>query len=447
MSRIPYICMVWSGEEHRKVLQMHQKYGEVVRLAPDELSFLTPQAWDDVMGHRKLEQEENGKENCYAGSMGNSIVASKRADHGRLRRVLSHGFSAQAMLKQEPIMRKYIDLFIKRLYEVGNEGEKPVNLMRWYNFCTFDIVGDLAFGEPFDCLTKSDYHPWVALIFDSIKFMAISIAMKHLPFIYDILEKCIPKDIRQKDEERRALSHERVLRRINSGTPRPDFTESMVSRKDDQKMSPVEIQENAEILIIAGSETTATTLSGATYLLATNPRCLAKVYEEIRSSFQSEADINIVNTSKLEYTLAVLEETLRRYPPVAACTPRQTPPGGNMILGEYIPANTVLGVWHWPMYHSETNFKRPFDFCPERWLGDPEFNDRKEAFQPFSFGPRNCLGRNLAYAEMRTILARLIWNFDIKLADGCDNWMNKQKVWNLWDKPDLHVYLTPRMKY
>lgn len=233
MSRIPYLLMVWSGDEHKQVLRMHQKYGEVVRLAPDELSFLTPRAWDDVMGHRKVGQAENGKEECYSGSMGNSIVASKRNEHTRLRRVLSHGFSSKSMLKQEPIIRKYVDLFIKQLYEIGADN-KQVNLMRWYNFCTFDIVGDLAFGEPFECLTKRDFHPWVAIIFDSIKFMAISIAMKHFPLVYEILERCIPKDIREKDEKRRQFSHQKVLRRIESGASRPDFTESMISRKDEQ---------------------------------------------------------------------------------------------------------------------------------------------------------------------------------------------------------------------
>lgn len=107
-------------------------------------------------------------------------------------------------------------------------------------------------------------------------------------------------------------------------------------------MTPVEIQENAEILIIAGSETTATTLCGATYLLTTNPGCLEKIKEEIRSSFQNEDEINITNTAKLRYTQAVLDETMRRYPPVAAATPRQTPPEGNTILGEYIPGNVCL---------------------------------------------------------------------------------------------------------
>lgn len=351
------------------------------------------------MGHRKVEQEENGKEACYAGSMGNSIVASTRANHGRLRRVLSHSFSSQAMMKQEPIIRKYVDILIRRLNEISvstqNQNEtKPVNVMRWFNYCTFDMVGDLAFGEPFDCLIREDYHPWVALIFNSIKYMAVAIAMRHFPLIYGLLEKCIPRKLREQDEDRRRLSREKVLRRIESG-PRHDFTECMVSRKDEQQMSHDEIQENAEVLIIAGSETTATTLTGATFLLATNPACMTRVVEEVRAAFQNEEEINIVNTaSRLPYTLAVLDETMRRYPPVAACTPRQTPPGGNMILGEFVPGGTVLGVWHWPMYHSEAHFRRPFDFCPERWLGDPEFvNDRRDAFEPFSFGPRNCLGR------------------------------------------------------
>lgn len=63
--------------------------------------------------------------------------------------------------------------------------------------------------------------------------------------------------------------------------------------------------------------------------------------------------------------------------------------------------------------------------------------------QPFSFGPRNCIGRNLAYAEMRTIMARLVFNFDLTLAPESKNWLD-QKIYNLWQKPPLMVHLTPR---
>lgn len=97
---------------------------------------------------------------------------------------------------------------------------------------------------------------------------------------------------------------------------------------------------------------------------------------------------------------------------------------------------------------SSANFHRPDEFLPQRWLGDPEFaNDRREASQPFSIGPRNCIGRQLAYAEMRLILAKVLWHFDLRLDEskmGERDWMAEQGVWILWDKNPLWVHLTPR---
>ncbi|KAH6676007.1 cytochrome P450 [Halenospora varia] len=63
--------------------------------------------------------------------------------------------------------------------------------------------------------------------------------------------------------------------------------------------------------------------------------------------------------------------------------------------------------------------------------------------QPFSAGPRNCIGRNLAYGEIRLILARVLWNFDLELQNDGLNW-NDQKVWMVWEKPPLNVKLVPR---
>lgn len=89
----------------------------------------------------------------------------------------------------------------------------------------------------------------------------------------------------------------------------------------------------------------------------------------------------------------------------------------------------------------------PFEFHPERFLEgeNAAFEaDQRDVLQPFSFGPRNCIGRNLAYAEMRTILARLVWNFDLALAPEGKGWLDRQKVFNLWAKPELPVFLTPK---
>jgi cytochrome P450 len=94
---------------------------------------------------------------------------------------------------------------------------------------------------------------------------------------------------------------------------------------------------NAEILIIGGSETTASLLSGVTYLLLRNPESYEKLKQEIRSTFQSQEEINMTSVNKLPYMLACLDEALRMYPPIANGLPRVTPKGGARVVGEYIP--------------------------------------------------------------------------------------------------------------
>lgn len=98
---------------------------------------------------------------------------------------------------------------------------------------------------------------------------------------------------------------------------------------------------------------------------------------------------------------------------------------------------------HWVVDHSEQNFALANEYHPERWLGDgdPKF----AALQPFSLGPRNCTGKNLAMVEMRLIFARVLWNFDIKLAEDCGDWIAKQKVFMIWEKLPLICHLTPRV--
>ena len=126
---------------------------------------------------------------------------------------------------------------------------------------------------------------------------------------------------------------------------------------------------------------------------------------------------------------------------------------------------TRVGVAHNSAYRSALNFKNPDSFEPERWLPNTGYDDdQKEAMQPFSVGPRNCLGkkyahshktipfvrieantkppRSLAYHEMRAILATVLWHFDFELCPESEDWSN-QKVYTVWEKKDLFVKLKP----
>ncbi len=100
------------------------------------------------------------------------------------------------------------------------------------------------------------------------------------------------------------------------------------------------------------------------------------------------------------------------------------------------------------MFRSPHKFYLADDFLPQRWLGtDSRFaGDRKDAFQPFSYGPRNCIGRYLAYTEMRSILARIVFSFDFELRPESYDWVD-QKSYNIWDKGPLYVNLTHLAKY
>ena len=89
---------------------------------------------------------------------------------------------------------------------------------------------------------------------------------------------------------------------------------------------------NAETLVVAGSETTPSALSGASYLLTSNPRVLNKLADEVRSYFNEEGEIDLLISAKLPDLDAVIEEVLRIYPPAPNALPRETPPQGDVIF-------------------------------------------------------------------------------------------------------------------
>lgn len=96
------------------------------------------------------------------------------------------------------------------------------------------------------------------------------------------------------------------------------------------------------LLIIAGSETTATLLSGVTYYMLRTPGAYTKLKEEVRGTFKSAEEITLTTTSRLSYLQACLDEALRLYPPVPLALPRRTRPEGDIIGGVFVPGNVDI---------------------------------------------------------------------------------------------------------
>jgi cytochrome P450 len=106
---------------------------------------------------------------------------------------------------------------------------------------------------------------------------------------------------------------------------------------------------------------------------------------------------------------------------------------------------TNVSVTQYSTYRSPTNFKNPDSFVPERWMKSPEYaTDRKSALQPFSVGPRNCVGQNMAYHEMRLVATKLLYNFDFELTEGAGGWAEGQRVFALWEKRPLDLLVKVR---
>lgn len=181
------------------------------------------------MGHRKGKAEENIKDPDFViDPQRLDIVTANRENHSRYRRILSHGFSARSIQEQQPIVKGYIDLFIERLHGISSKG--PVDVVSWYNYATFDIISDLTFGEPFGCLAKSDYHPWVKVIFENIKLAAMLGVARNFKILEPFMKAFISKDLMKKGIMHRQLVHEKVNKRISLGKERPDFAEAMLTK-------------------------------------------------------------------------------------------------------------------------------------------------------------------------------------------------------------------------
>ncbi|OLN87387.1 Isotrichodermin C-15 hydroxylase 21 [Colletotrichum chlorophyti] len=399
-TRIPYSMMLIRGNPHTTILDLHRKYdSDIIRLSPNEMSIQHPEAWKAVMGFRKGNTEENGKDPDFFDPRRIDILSATKDDHVRYRRILSYSFSTKSMLDQQPIICSHVDILVKRLHEISNQG--AVDILKWYTYTTFDIISDLSFGEPFGCLENSEYRVWINIIVQNLQMITFLNTARGFKGVAKLLKLFIPKSVLKKGQAYYGLVREKVDKRVALGTPRPDFIESMVRK--------------------------------------------ARITDEVRNGFTSSEEIDLTSTAKLEYLHAVIEETMRSYPSVPAAAPRKTPPSGQEILGQWIPGNTTISIWHWPMYHNEKYFAKPFEFHPERWMGDPEFkNDQTEAFKPFHTGPRSCIGLNLAYAEIRMILAKILWHFDISITPDNYDWINRQRIYTLWEKPPLMVNLTPR---
>lgn len=347
----PLVHLLWDvqGRQHSTINRLHDKYGDVVRIAPNALAYRAAPAWKDIYGHRKKGDRPFSKDPAlYAPTPNgvNAIITANGPDHARVRRLLAHAFSSKALREQESILHVYADMLIHKLTGLFVESNTPVvDLTRWFNYTTFDLIGDLAFGEPFGCLSDNKYHWWVLNILDAVKASAYLKIFWFYPVLLPLVSLLIPKHLLQKRADTFNLSVDKVRRRLERQITRPDFTSYILKHgADGRGLSLSEIDANAGVFVLAGSETTAALLSGCVYYLLQDPDKYNRLVAEIRAAFENVSDIKLSSITALPYLNAVLTETMRIYPPIPAMLPRIVPEGGAVINGQYVPGGVSAGL-------------------------------------------------------------------------------------------------------
>jgi cytochrome P450 len=353
ISTFPFIIKSFQGRKVHWLVELHAKYGDAVRIAPGDVSFNGSTAFKDMAGFKKPGQPEFPKsprmyDDPYTES--SHIIAANQAEHGRLRKIFSYAFSDRALRMQEKLLLQYADRLVEVMRD-ASQSSQPLNMVNFYNRTTFDIMSDLVFGEAFDLLRSTKLHSWMHAIINTVAFGTYVICIRLFPTLSNLLFWALPDSVLEKKRHHDALMRSSVKKRMEFTEARPDILGLILERvgKDESKgkaehLSEAEMRANASILMIAGTETTATLLSGLTFYLLKNPPKLQRLIDEIEATFQSGDDINVDRLLSMKYLHACLEEGLRIYPPVADALLRESPAGAPSFVGgvEIAPHVSIL---------------------------------------------------------------------------------------------------------
>ncbi len=362
--------LLWLGEQFERFGDIYKAsiYGTDVYVlnAPEYIEHVLLKNWQNYPKGQAIKR--------IAFLLGNGLMVSKGDLWARQRRMIQPAFNRSALGALTGVITSANATLLSK-WEDAARRNTSVNVTRDVSLMILDIVLMTIFGD--------DYQE-VAPIFRVVS----EEAARDLEFA--VLFTSLGKTILPVAEKRR-----RENRKAS------DFLGMLMEARDresGQGMSDAQLTKEIMTLIVAGHETTASTLNWTWYLLSQNPDADAKLFKELVALSASERP-NVDDLKKLNYTRQVIEEALRMYPPGWLMTRKAAK---DDQIGEYfVPAGTEIYISPYYIQRHPGLWEAPDLFNPDRFGSDASPDQHPLAMIPFSVGPRNCIGEHLARMEMQ----------------------------------------------
>jgi len=340
--------------------------------------------------------------------LGEGLLIAEGRAWKHQRRTLAPAFTPRAVATLVPHMIAATDDVIAKL---GGRSGEPVDLREAMQRMTLEIAGRTMFSF------GMDRHG--AELRDFVMEYGARLARPHFLDMLLPLSWPSPQDFARARFRRRwtrfvaMLMAERRAAGKNENAPRRDLFDLMDAARDPetgQSFTDAQLGDQVATMILAGHETTATTLFWALYLLALDPATQDEVADEVRGLTVD----GTLELERLKFTRAVIDETMRLYPPAFLIA--RAAGGPDTIAGLPVKKNDIVLIAPWLLHRHEKLWRDPNAFIPARFMPGAPPPDRF-AYLPFGVGPRICVGAHFALVEATLALAKIIAAFRVELID------------------------------
>ncbi|KAJ4317379.1 hypothetical protein N0V94_004982 [Neodidymelliopsis sp. IMI 364377] len=421
-----YVECVQNRSFCHELVALHARYGDVVRVGPNELHFANPNAYNDIYNNKNRWDKEARLYKSFNEDRSSFGFLTYHEAKNR-KDVLNRSFSQAAIESAEKLVTDETHALCAA-FDRQAKAARPADLYFAFRCMSMDIITTFCFGKPIHAVDAPDFRAPIVVAMDAS--MDVFIRFKYSDLYKNMILKCPPKLSRILSPPTAGLVDlQELLREQIAGlTSDPEQLKLLPHNmtiyhrlldpeayRDKTVPSADSLYEEAQALMFGGGDTVGNTLMLGTYHLLRQPETLAKLKKEILDvwpTLSSEPKLKDLET--LPYLNAVIKESLRLSSGVTSGLLRVVPPTGATIAGVAVPPGTIVATGSTFVHYNASLFPSPQSFTPERWLENKELDNWLVAF---SKGPRMCLGINLAWAELRLAFAHTLRKFDMQFAE------------------------------